>query len=415
MDAAGPRTIVSDDHLQAELDAALAEIEKMSERGPGAGAPLDGADEPNDSPSQDISRPPPSPSVSTEPARTSDSPAAESDAPGATGSADEGWVAPPETIDRGATRNGACETPVATVETRSEQTEQVDLATTTPIEELFADIDPDNVAGEPPDKPLAPNDGSPQADQGMAAPPTEVAQTSKGESAADSALDTGGEDRGASLGCDGHAPVTRPETPSGTEYQLADEELTVLRAELEESSAGSQPHPPQHTLDDKDTPDRPIKSESLATPGLPGITDDEWKDVPAEPTGQAEPRKLRFQVGKKAVKERAAACHPPDQRREALRAIQPTTPLARRAFRLVDRVLDTINRPFERMGERTRSLAGYIALTTVLVSILAMILMPLILPHRSAVTFLLEKRAALDARTPSQETTTADATTPDHE
>jgi hypothetical protein len=49
------------------------------------------------------------------------------------------------------------------------------------------------------------------------------------------------------------------------------------------------------------------------------------------------------------------------------------------------------------LNETTRTLAGWVAATTLIVSILAILLMPVLFPHRDAITFLQEKVARLDS------------------
>jgi hypothetical protein len=79
-----------------------------------------------------------------------------------------------------------------------------------------------------------------------------------------------------------------------------------------------------------------------------------------------------------------------------LSAAPPVTPLSKRLYRAIDRALDALNRPFAGLSNTQRALVGWVALTTLIVSILAIILMPIVLPHHDAITFLEEKRAQLD-------------------
>lgn len=66
--------------------------------------------------------------------------------------------------------------------------------------------------------------------------------------------------------------------------------------------------------------------------------------------------------------------------------------------RLVDRALDTLNKPFDRFGGQVRNAIGLGAIATVVISIAALLVLPRLMPHRDAVSFLREKRAQLDAR-----------------
>lgn len=114
-------------------------------------------------------------------------------------------------------------------------------------------------------------------------------------------------------------------------------------------------------------------------------------------------KKPRFKIGKPSSQEGVAEYRPPEGRGSAQAvgiAARPVTPPAKRVYRALDRALDRVNRPFERVGTGVRALVGWVALVTLMVSILAIVLMPLVLPHRDAIVFLQEKRAQLDAPPP---------------
>ncbi len=66
--------------------------------------------------------------------------------------------------------------------------------------------------------------------------------------------------------------------------------------------------------------------------------------------------------------------------------------------RLVDRALDTLNKPFDRFGSQVRNAIGLAAIVTVVISTGALLVLPRLMPRRDAVSFLREKRAQLDAR-----------------
>jgi len=66
--------------------------------------------------------------------------------------------------------------------------------------------------------------------------------------------------------------------------------------------------------------------------------------------------------------------------------------------RLVDRALDTLNKPFARFSSQVRNAIGLAAIATVVISIAALLVLPRLMPRRDAVSFLREKRAQLDAR-----------------
>lgn len=125
-------------------------------------------------------------------------------------------------------------------------------------------------------------------------------------------------------------------------------------------------------------------------------------------------KKPRFKIGKRSSEEGVAEYRPPDERGDARAGAQPVASRSKRVYRALDRALDRINRPFERLGDGQRALVGWVALVTLIVSVLAMALMPLVLPHRDAIVFLQEKRAQLDAPSPPSEEVSdeADDSTP---
>jgi len=189
-------------------------------------------------------------------------------------------------------------------------------------------------------------------------------------------------------------------TSSSSEL-LGDEQLQAALAEVETISSNPQATSGRHTvaLDDgrgEARADEPAGKPVAAEP--PG-DDEPEAEVPTTPA-QPKLKKLRFKIGTKSADEDAADYQPPDERGEAdatAGAVQPIAPLAKRIYRAIDRGLDTINRPFAGLDDPKRALVGWAALTTLIVSILAIALMPKILPHRDAITFLLEKRAQLGA------------------
>jgi len=122
-------------------------------------------------------------------------------------------------------------------------------------------------------------------------------------------------------------------------------------------------------------------------------------------TGSQADRKLHFEIGKKAPDHDVAEYEPPSAApvtAEEILAAQPTTPLRKRIYRAADRALDAVNQPFEWMGEEARRLVGYVALATLVVSILAIALMPLVMPHRDAVVFVQERLVSLEAAQAAQ-------------
>lgn len=78
----------------------------------------------------------------------------------------------------------------------------------------------------------------------------------------------------------------------------------------------------------------------------------------------------------------------------------PIPDLQKRLLRMLDGVLDTVNHPLAGLSESTRKLVGLAALVTLVVSLSAMFILPSMLPRRDAISFLQEKRAKLDAPKP---------------
>ena len=69
-------------------------------------------------------------------------------------------------------------------------------------------------------------------------------------------------------------------------------------------------------------------------------------------------------------------------------ASRPSNP----AFRLIDITLDLINRPFTRLSPDTRRIIGIVGIVTLVTSLLSAVLLPLVIPHKDALTFLQQKR-----------------------
>jgi hypothetical protein len=63
----------------------------------------------------------------------------------------------------------------------------------------------------------------------------------------------------------------------------------------------------------------------------------------------------------------------------------PRAGLGARVCRAADRVLWAVNRPFAWLGPSGRALVGWLAITTIVVSVLAMFLLPVFIPRRDFV------------------------------
>jgi hypothetical protein len=147
-------------------------------------------------------------------------------------------------------------------------------------------------------------------------------------------------------------------------------------------------------------PDKLPPAEQAKSPAVPELRgDDKPEEAASTAAAPSKRKRFCFKIGRPSADEDVAGYEPPDERGEAAatgRAAPPVTPLSKRLYRAIDRALDALNRPFAGLSNSQRALVGWVALTTLIVSILAIILMPIVLPHRDAITFLEEKRAQLD-------------------
>ncbi len=189
-------------------------------------------------------------------------------------------------------------------------------------------------------------------------------------------------------------------TPTSCE-SLGDEQLRAASAEVETISSSPKDGASRHVATAGGDSNEPGSQESSHKPGPAELTSDgrHGEETPAA-TAEAKQKRPRFTIGKRSTDEAAAESRPSDEAGEtgaSQSVAPPVTPLARRVYRAVERGLDRINRPFATLDDGKRALVGWAAMTTLIVSILAMVLIPKILPHRDAVTFLQEKRAQLDA------------------
>ena len=182
------------------------------------------------------------------------------------------------------------------------------------------------------------------------------------------------------------------------------DDLVAALAEVQASSAAKAKAP-------KETPPA-RKPEALESVEVEAPAAESESDVNSG-------RRFRFQIGKKEVVEEqpdVADYRPPEERGEAASSateLRPAAPIGKRAYRLADRWLEKLNQPFARLDSNIKAAIGMAAVTTVVVSLLAMLLMPVILPHRDAVVFLEEKVQKMNTpaaeETPPAETESADA------
>jgi hypothetical protein len=187
---------------------------------------------------------------------------------------------------------------------------------------------------------------------------------------------------------------------------LGDEQLRAASAEVETITSNPEDQPTEHAAVAVGHCNEPRGDRSSVKPVAADLPGDEQpkQEVPAT-AATARRKRLRFRIGRRSADEAEAEAGPADPAGAAEgedSGATPVTPLDRRIYRAVDRVLDRINAPFAALNDRQRALVGWAAVTTLVVSILAMVLVPRILPHRDAITFLQEKRAQLDTPPPAQ-------------
>ncbi|MBU0616106.1 MAG: hypothetical protein KKI02_00145 [Planctomycetes bacterium] len=412
MDAVGPDAPFREDDLQDELQTVLAEIEKMPGASSAAVVTLDDdRQQPDDSSLQGPSPPPQPDALDRESAEVPDASTAGFEAADAAVAADKAPPVPTqpvgeeavEAVDVSSADNGAREATLASDEARVEPAERSNAEPAGAIEKSSSGTDADDRVLASEDRPSAPNQAALLADEELAAALAEIELAAREKSTAARTRD---DDKRGKMGAaprNDQGAVARHENTPESKTRLACEELTAESVETEELSAAPELKPPRHSPDNTDTSDGPADTEGLAESDSRATAGDKSKIGAAPATPKSERKKFRFQIGKKPAEKNTPRSQPPDERRRAVLATQPLTLRGKRLYRTVDEGLDTLNRPFDQLGERTRTLVGYVALTTLIVSILAMILIPLILPHRDAVLFLQERRAALDVAPPVEE------------
>jgi hypothetical protein len=194
--------------------------------------------------------------------------------------------------------------------------------------------------------------------------------------------------------------------PTVSDSPLGEEELAAMVPEAEAVPSTADAAPASDDTAPNTSVEQAAPQESPeTTAGAEAIDSDATAQVPQ---GKKKPR---FKIGKPSSQEGVAEYRPPEGRGSAQAvgvAARPVTPPAKRVYRALDQALDRVNRPFERVGTGVRALVGWVALATLIVSILAIVLMPLVLPHRDAIVFLQEKRAQLDAPPPRPAEATSD-------
>ena len=403
MDAAGSNSVRSDDDLQKELQAALADIEKMSGGIPVAVVtPGDDRGETVDSSSKEYAAPPQPESATGQSTAADDVSTTDVEALHASpGDADTAEPAP--TVDEGPSASAAPGRQASTEAPHGPSpnggvNDPAPITENTPPAPSEADASVPAMA-----ETTAPSyESMLLADEALAAELARLEQMSSEEAAAIPSLDDGtGQTEDPATPADQGA-FAGSEPASGSETRPEDEELTATLAEAKKAVANL----PQPGAANADAPDRSAEPKSAVG------NEPQREAAPAAP--HAVRKKPRFQVGEKPA-ESVAVYRPPEEHRYAGPLPRPVVPLGKRLSRAVDNGLDTINQPFERIDGRKRTLLGCVAATTLVISILAMILMPLLMPHRDAIVFLQEKKAALNAPPPvekADETSAGDEQTP---
>jgi|GEM_PF-6832017 len=166
---------------------------------------------------------------------------------------------------------------------------------------------------------------------------------------------------------------------------LGDDDLAAALAEVEQISAAPKSAPDQKKTDGK--------SDSTRAPAADGAVGEAASSDVAKAPGKSK----RFKMGRQKESGKEDAEKDQD-------VTSPSAPPGKhRLYAKLEQCLDTINRPLEAVSERTRNLIGVASLVTIVVSILVIFLMPILYPHRDAVLFLHEQRAAQDNPPPAPE------------
>ncbi len=200
-------------------------------------------------------------------------------------------------------------------------------------------------------------------------------------------------------------PDEAQESPAQTDNSGAlsgDAELAAALAEIETIST-QEKTPGTAAVKTSSAPEAAAPSSKPSPPDGDGETTATAEaGEPAE--DGAHSKRIRFKIKKKAGQEgEDPNGYKPPTKGEAPAGdvALPETPLFKRIIRILDRLLDAINRPFARLSEAQRNAIGYAAVATIVMSLLAAVFMPKALPHRDATTFLREKAAQLRAENPS--------------
>lgn len=177
-------------------------------------------------------------------------------------------------------------------------------------------------------------------------------------------------------------PVVEPETSAPSEAPSEDADLSAAFAAIEQG--GPAPAAPK-------------------TAGI-NVKIKKEKPAPAAPRVKIN-KKMRLKIGDQQLGGAGAAQgsdepKPPSPANPG-KLVIPATPIGKRIYRAVDAVLRWIDRPFSKLDPAAKSMIGRAALTSIVVSILLTVLVPLMFPHLDAIMFLEEKVAELPEPVPS--------------
>jgi hypothetical protein len=126
-------------------------------------------------------------------------------------------------------------------------------------------------------------------------------------------------------------------------------------------------------------------------------------DPPADEQGSG--RKLRFRIGEKRTGEatdapqvESAGSPAPSATAGQPAPVAPRLSLAKRVYRLADALIERANRPFAFLPPQVRNALGAAALTTIGMSLAALLVLPVLMPNRDALTFLEQLRTGSHTR-----------------
>lgn len=203
----------------------------------------------------------------------------------------------------------------------------------------------------------------------IAAELARIERMSQEEAAAIPSLDDGDETSRA-VTVTGAVPSPTP----SEETSNPDDELAAALAEVEQLSTKTKKDPEQ----------------SETTPAAAPATTGSKTGAPTAGSQRKNEKTLQFKIGKQ---------EPSEKKESATANTPPRCSWVKPAYDFANRILDAINRPFVGLAPRTRQIIGLAAATTIAVCMLAQCLIPIVLPHRDAIQFLQERRAALDQPT----------------